>query len=124
MYLIIRMLTSLYIKLLTNFIEEGGRYVVISLQVLKFPRRLLTVIEHDIRVSPEEFSNEEVVDDAAAGADGDVHVVGLLPEAVEVVVALTIRSLPRGLLRKPPPALLLPILRVLLAAGGGLRRSR
>lgn len=78
--------------------------------------------EHTI--SSEEFADEEVVDDAATGADGDVHIVGLLPEAVEVVVALTIRGLPRGLLRKPPPAPLLPILRLLLAAGGGLGRSR
>lgn len=72
-------------------------------------------------VFAEEVADEEVVDDAAPRADGDVHVVGLLPEAVEVVIPLGVLRLPRRLLRQPPPLLLLL---PLITAGGGLGRRR
>jgi len=101
---------------LTNFIKEERCDVVIPLQVLECPGCLLPVIEHNIRVFAEEIPNEEIVDDAGPGTDGDVHVVSLLPEPVQVVVPVRVLRLPRRLLRQPPA---LRFLR--LAAGGRLR---
>ena len=69
-----------------------------------------------LTVFAEEIPNEEIVDDAGPGTDGDVHVVSLLPEPVQVVVPVRVLRLPRRLLRQPPA---LRFLR--LAAGGRLR---
>lgn len=52
-------------------------------------------------VFSKEVANEEIVDDALTSSDGDVHVVGLLAEAVEVVFSLRILGLPGRLLRDP-----------------------
>ena len=71
-----------------------------------------------LTVFAEEIPNEEVIDDAGPGADGDVHVVSLLPEAVQVVVPVRVLRLPRRLLRQPPA------LRFLRFAAGGRLRGR
>lgn len=71
------------------------------MKVLEGPGDLLPIIKHDIGVSAEKLSDEEVVDEAGPGTDGDVHVISLFAQPVQVVVSLGVLGLPRGLVRKP-----------------------
>lgn len=53
----------------------------------------------EITIFSEEIAHKEVIDDALPGADGDVHVVGLVAEAIEVVFPLRVLRFPRRLIR-------------------------
>lgn len=48
-------------------------------------------------VTAEKFSGEEVVDDAGPSADGDVHVISLFAESVEIVIPFGVFGFPRRL---------------------------
>lgn len=80
-----------------------------SAKVKNITSRVAAVIQYGAKakgeakrtVFAEKIAGEDVVDDTGPSTDGDVHVVGLLPQPVQVVPALRVLGLPRRLLREP-----------------------
>lgn len=53
-----------------------------------------------LTVSAEKFAGEKVINDASPSSDGNIHVIRLFAEPVQIIVALGVLGFPRRLLRE------------------------
>lgn len=73
-----------------------------------------------ITIFAEKVAGEEVIDDASTLANGDVHVIGLFAEPIQIVSSLRVFRFPWRLLWQP---LLLILLFLFIAAPNTESRS-